>query len=378
MAALILTKSKKKDFSIKKRAFTLVGKKKDNIIDQLHSQDADERARSALMAGASADLDESVIPHIIVLLDDPDERVRANAAQSIRRIGQGDKSLVQFAKDPLKRHLDDPSDKVRDAVSQAYQAVWGAVPTAAEKEVEAAKPAEAAGEPAESVEKTEAPETPKTHAAEPKEPVKTVVVAKATLTDAQQKHLHELRQSVNQSINDLPAGCDLCIPYYLRGICTTITDMIEHAHRGDHDAIDEMIDAAGRVCGYIADLVENGRFIDICITSNMGAFDDTGFVHGFEEYQDRLDALISDPVSFVDSSHVEEELWELDGTITRKMSELTIIPISGLWKVSKNIFDDASDESGIKHAFSILIATIILERTRGMMENPEIVRRLQL
>jgi hypothetical protein len=373
VAALILTKSKKKDFSIKKRAYTLIGKKKENLIDQLHSQDADERARSALMAGASADLNESVIPHIIVLLDDPDERVRANAAQSIRRIGQGDKSLVQFAKDPLKRHLDDPSDKVRDAVSQAYQAVWGAVPAAAEKEVEveAIKPAETTETSAEETRETEKPPI------EPEEPVKTAV-AKAALTDAQQKRIHELRQSVNQSINDLPAGCDLCIPYYLRGICTTITDMIEHAHRGDSDAIDEMIDAAGRVCRYIADLVENGRFIDICISSNMGAFDDTGFVHGFEEYQDQLDALISDPVSFVDSSHVEEELWELDGTITRKMSELTIIPISGLWKVSKNIFDDAADESGIKHAFSILIATIILERTRGMMENPEIVRRLQL
>jgi hypothetical protein len=373
VAALILTKSKKKDFSIKKRAYTLIGKKKESLIDQLHSQDADERARSALMAGASADLDESVIPHIIVLLDDPDERVRANAAQSIRRIGQRDKSLVQFAKDPLKRHLDDPSDKVRDAVSQAYQAVWGAVPAAAEKEVEveAIKPAETTETSAEETRETEKPPI------EPEEPVKTAV-AKAALTDAQQKRIHELRQSVNQSINDLPAGCDLCIPYYLRGICTTITDMIEHAHRGDSDAIDEMIDAAGRVCRYIADLVENGRFIDICISSNMGAFDDTGFVHGFEEYQDQLDALISDPVSFVDSSHVEEELWELDGTITRKMSELTIIPISGLWKVSKNIFDDAADESGIKHAFSILIATIILERTRGMMENPEIVRRLQL
>ena len=373
VAALILTKSKKKDFSIKKRAYTLIGKKKENLIDQLHSQDADERARSALMAGASADLNESVIPHIIVLLDDPDERVRANAAQSIRRIGQGDKSLVQFAKDPLKRHLDDPSDKVRDAVSQAYQAVWGAVPAAAEKEVEveAVKPAETTEALAEETRETEKPPI------EPEEPAKTVV-AKAALTDAQQKRIHELRQSVNQSINDLPAGCDLCIPYYLRGICTTITDMIEQAHRGDSDAIDEMIDAAGRVCGYIIDLVENGRFIDICISSNMGAFDDTGFVHGFEEYQDRLDALISDPVSFVDSSHVEEELWELDGTITRKMSELTIIPISGLWKVSKNIFDDAAGESGIKHAFLILIVTIILKRTRGMMENPEIVRRLQL
>jgi LAS superfamily LD-carboxypeptidase LdcB len=383
VAALLLTKSKKKDSSIKKRAYTLISKKKENPIDQLHSPDADERARSALMVGASTDLDESVIPHIIVLLDDPDERVRANAAQSIRRIGQRDKNLVQFAKDPLKRHLDDPSDKVQDAVSQAYQAVWGAVPAAAEKEVEvkAPKPAETTEAGAEGTGGTE--ETEETGGTEnpptdPEEPAKTVVVTKAKLTDAQQKRLHELRQSANQSMNDLPAGCDLCIPYYLRGICTTITNMIEHAHRGDGDAIDEMIDATGRVCGYITDLVENGRFIDICISSNMGAFDDTGFVLGVEEYQDWLDALISDPVGFVDSSHVEEELWELDSTITRKMSELTIIPISGLWKVSKNIFDDAANESGIKHAFSILIAMIILKRTRGMMENPEIVRRLQL
>jgi hypothetical protein len=380
-AALILTRSKKKDFSIKKRAYTLIGRKKENIIDQLHSQDADERARTALMAGASADINESVIPHLIVLLDDPDERVRANTAQSIRRIGQRDKTLVQFAKDPLKRHLDDPSERVRDAVSQAYQAVWGNLPSAAEKEVEAVKPAEAteaAVEQVEAVGKAEETKETETPSTELEEPVKKVMAAKAALTDAQQKSLHELRQSVNQSINNLPAGCDLCIPYYLRGICTTIVDIVEHAHKGNSDAIDEMIDAAGNVCAYITDLAENGRFIDICISSNMGAFDDTGFVAGVGEYQDRLDALISDPVSFVDSLHVEEELWELDSTITRKMSELAIIPISGLWKVSKNIFDDAADESGIKRAFLILIAAIILKRTRGMMENPEIVRKLRL
>lgn len=377
-AALILTRSKKKDFSIKKRAYTLIGKKKENIIDQLHSRDADERARTALMAGASADINESVIPHLIVLLDDPDERVRANTAQSIRRIGQRDKTLVQFAKDPLKRHLDDPSERVRDAVSEAYQAVWGGVPGAAEKEVETTETTEAAVEQVGAVEKAEETKETETPSTEPEEPIKMVMAAKAVLTDAQQKSLHELRQSVNQSINNLPAGCDLCIPYYLRGICTTIIDMVEHAHKGDRDAIDEMIDAAGNVCAYIIDLAENGRFIDICISSNMGAFDDTGFVAGVEEYQDRLDALISDPVSFVDSLHVEEELWELDSTITRKMSELAIIPISGLWKVSKNIFDDVADESGIKRAFLILIAAIILQRTRGMMENPEIVRRLRL
>ncbi|HIE31873.1 MAG TPA: HEAT repeat domain-containing protein, partial [Methanosarcinales archaeon] len=329
----------------------------------------------ALMAGASADINESVIPHLIVLLDDPDERVRANTAQSIRRLGQRDKKLVQFAKDPLKRHFDDPSDRVRDSVIQAYQAVWGDVPAGAEGGVEAIKPTEAAVEQVEAVEKTEETEI---DVVEPEKPVKAVVATKAALTDAQQKRLHELRQSVNQSINNLPAGCDLCIPYYLRGICTTILDMVEHAHRGDSDAIDEMLDAAGHVCDRIIELAENGRFIDLCISSNMGAFDDTGFVSGFDEYQDRLDALISDPVSFVDSSHVEEELWELDSVITRKMSELAIIPISGLWKVSKNIFDDASDESGIKRAFLILIAAIILQRTREMMENPEIVRRLRL
>lgn len=358
--ALIFLKSNKHEISLKKSAGKLIGRRKSNIIDQLHSQDADERARSALMAGASAEINEAVIPHLIVLLDDPDDRVRANTAQSIRRIGQKNRNLVQFAEEPLKRHLDDPNDKVRDAVAEAYQVIRGEI--VMEEALEA--------------EEVEGVKEVKPVIAKPEEPEEKIV--KAQLTDAQQQRLYELKQSVNQSINDLPTGCDLYIPYYLAGVCTTVVDVIEHADRAESEAIDEMIDAAGLTCKYIVDLIGNGRFIDICISKNMGAFDDTGFVCGIEKYSDQLNALISDPVSFATSSHLEEELWEMDSEITGKMGELMIIPISGLWKVSKNIFDDASGESGIKRAFLILISGIILERIREMMKNPEIIRRLQL
>lgn len=358
--ALIFLKSDKHEMSLKKSAGKLIGRRKSNIIDQLHSQDADERARSALMAGASAEINEAVIPHLIVLLDDPDDRVRANTAQSIRRIGQKNRNLVQFAEEPLKRHLDDPNDKVRDAVAEAYQVIRGEI--VIEESLEA--------------EEVEGAKEVKPVIAKPEEPEEKIV--KAQLTDAQQQRLYELKQSVNQSINDLPTGCDLYIPYYLAGVCTTVVDVIEHADRAESEAIDEMIDAAGLTCKYIVDLIGNGRFIDICISKNMGAFDDTGFVCGIEKYSDQLNALISDPVSFATSSHLEEELWEMDSEITGKMGELMIIPISGLWKVSKNIFDDASGESGVKRAFLILISGIILERIREMMKNPEIIRRLQL
>ncbi|MEA1895717.1 MAG: HEAT repeat domain-containing protein [Euryarchaeota archaeon] len=363
--ALILMKSKDKELSIKKRAHKLFERKKENIIDQLHSRDADERARSALMAGASAEVDESIIPHLIVLLDDADDRVRANAAQSIRRIGQKNRNLVQFAKEPLKRHLDDPSDKVRDAVTQAYQVVWGETVDVVEV-VETVATAEAAKD-TEDVESaaitTEAPEEE---------------ISKATLTDAQQRHLHELKHLVNQSISNLPIGCDLCIPHYLLSICTTVADMVGHAKGADSEMIGEMIDAGERTCKYIADLIENSRFIDICISKNMGAFDDTGFVAGAREYSDQLAAMVSDPTVFVDSLNLEEELWAVDSAITGKMGELMIIPISGLWKVSKSVFDDASDESGTKRAFMVLISLVILGRIREMMENPEIVKRLRL
>ena len=366
--ALILMKSKDKELSIKKRAHKLFERKKENIIDQLHSRDADERARSALMAGASAEVDETVIPHLIVLLDDADDRVRANAAQSIRRIGQKNRNLVQFAKEPLKRHLDDPSDKARDAMTQAYQVVWGETVDAVDMAGNVATV-----EVAEAAKETEDVESAVTTAEEPEEEI-----VKATLTDAQQRRLHELKHLVNQSISNLPAGCDLCIPHYLLSICTTVADMVGHAKGADSEMIDEMIDADEMTCKYISDLIENSRFIDICISKNMGAFDDTGFVAGAREYSDQLDALISDPTGFADSLNLEEELWAVDSAITGKMGELMIIPISGLWKVSKSVFDDASDESGTKRAFKVLISLVILGRTREMMENPEIVRRLRL
>ncbi|MEA1965764.1 MAG: HEAT repeat domain-containing protein, partial [Euryarchaeota archaeon] len=333
--SLILMKSKDKELSIKKRAHKLFERKKENIIDQLHSRDADERARSALMAGASAEVDENVIPHLIVLLDDADDRVRANAAQSIRRIGQKNRNLVQFAKEPLKRHLDDPSDKVRDAMTQAYQVVWGETVDAMEMagNVATVEAAEAAGN-AEGTEETRDTESAVVTAKAPEEEI-----SKATLTDAQQRRLHELKHLVNQSISNLPAGCDLCIPHYLLSICTTVADMVGHAKGADSEMIDEMIDAGEMTCKYIADLIENSRFIDICISKNMGAFDNAGFVAGAEEYSDQLDALISDPTGFADSLNMEEELWAVDSAITGKMGELMIIPISGLWKVSKSVFD---------------------------------------
>lgn len=375
--ALILMKSKDKELSIKKRAHKLFESKKENIIDQLHSHDADERARSALMAGASAEVDETIIPHLIVLLDDVDDRVRANAAQSIRRIGQKNRNLVQFAKEPLKRHLDDPSDKARDAMKQAYQVVWGETVDVVEMagNVGAVEVTGAAGiaEAAKSAKEIEDVESTVVPAEAPEE-----VVAKATLTEAQQRNLHEMKHLVNQSISNLPAGCDLCIPHYLLSICTTFSDMVGHAKDVDSEIIDEMIAVGGMTCGYIADLIGNSRFIDICISKNMGAFDDTGFVAGAREYSDQLAALISDPTGFADSLNLEEELWAVDGAITGKMGELMIIPISGLWKVSKSVFDDASDESGIKRAFMFMISLFILGRIREMMENPEIARRLRL
>ena len=383
--ALVYMRSKKGGMptvSLSKPDFKLVGGKKTNIIDQLHSPDADLRARSALMAGASAEINESTIPHLIVLLDDVDDRVRANAAQSIRRIGQKNSALVQFAKDPLMRHLNDPSEKVRDAVNEAYQAIGGGAVAGAEGAAEVAEVAavdtvevgagDATEEVAEVVEEVAEP-TAESEAAE------TIGVAvTAQLTDAQQHRLRELQQSVNRSMNDLPAGCDLCMPHYLTGICTAIAHAIEHAHGTESEGIDEMIDAAETACNYIVNLIENGRFIDVCISNNVGAFDDTGFVCEIEEYSDKLDALIRDPAGFTDSSLVEQELWELDSEITRKMGEFMIIPVSGLWKVSKSVFDDASDESGIKRAFMILISWIILGRAREMLRNPEIVRRLRL
>jgi len=382
--ALVYVRSKKGGIptvSLSKPDFKLIGGKKTNIIDQLHSPDADLRARSALMAGASAEINESTIPHLIVLLDDVDDRVRANAAQSIRRIGQKNSSLVQFAKDPLTRHLNDPSEKVRDAVNEAYQAIGGGAMVGAEGAAEAVavgtgETEGASGDATEEV--AEVVEEAVGLKAESKAAETTGAGAKSQLTDAQQHRLRELQQSVDRSMNDLPAGCDLCMPYYLTGICTTIAHAIEHAHGAESEGIDEMIDAAGTACNYIVNLIENERFIDVCISNNIGAFDDTGFVCEIEEYSDKLDALIRDPTGFADSSLVEPELWELDSEITRKMGEFMIIPVSGLWKVSKSVFDDASDESGIKRAFMILISWIVLGRAREMLRNPEIVRRLRL
>ena len=379
--ALIFVRSKKTELSIKKRAHKLVERKKTNIIDQMHSPDADERARSALMAGASTEINESTIPHLIVLLDDPDDRVRANAAQSIRRIGQKDKNLVQFAIDPLKRHLDDPNDKVRDAAAEAYQVAFGdlPLPAAPATTTEAATPADAAPAEPEAVKPAKKPEAAGAAAGVTESGVaEAKVTAKAQLSDMQRQRLRELRQSVNRSINDLPVGCDLCIPYYLSGICTTAISMVEHADRAESEMLDGMIDAVETMSKHIIDLIENGRFVDICISKNMGAFDDSGFAVGVGEYLDQLNALIRDPAGFADSLHVEEELWSLDGKITGKMGELTIIPISGLWKVSKSVFDDASDASGTERAFLVLIAWFIMGRVREMMENPEIVRRLRL
>lgn len=97
--------------------------KKKGIAGQLYSHDPQERARAALMIGFSTEVGDDAIMGLIPLVNDEDVRVRANATQTLYKLGQKNPAYVEMAMAELQVAMSDEDEMVRKNAADAYSLI---------------------------------------------------------------------------------------------------------------------------------------------------------------------------------------------------------------------------------------------------------------
>jgi hypothetical protein len=88
--------------------------------------------------------------------------------------------------------------------------------------------------------------------------------------------------------------------------------------------------------------------------------------------------LISDPAGFASKTgqEVQQLLSETDKEITSRTRDMSVLPITGIWSIAKELLSDQSGDD-IECAVRILVADILLRYAIEMCENSEIVKRMK-
>jgi hypothetical protein len=89
----------------------------------------------------------------------------------------------------------------------------------------------------------------------------------------------------------------------------------------------------------------------------------------------KLRASLTNPEAL--RHEIERRLSELDKKMMDHMNELTIIPVSTLWQVSKDLLRESLAASGYRKLALLFFANILTEYTDNMLEDAEIIKRLK-
>ncbi|MEE9474759.1 MAG: hypothetical protein V3V36_03720, partial [Candidatus Hydrothermarchaeaceae archaeon] len=74
---------------------------------------------------------------------------------------------------------------------------------------------------------------------------------------------------------------------------------------------------------------------------------------------------------------IESRLSTLDNKMMEHMNKLTIIPVSTLWQVSKELLRESSTASSHRKLAMLFFANVLTRYTNDMFESEEIVKRLK-
>ncbi len=221
---------------------------------------------------------------------------------------------------------------------------------------------------------------------------------KCLLTQQQRTELERMRKTLDDAFENVPGYCDMAIPVYIRSVGLAALDIIEQVSNSPSyfmdssvqpsDMVNQMSEVADKVCRGITEVLLSERNIDMYAaiekTTDFAAssFSTLTSQESISIYDDMIMRFISDPKGFFDTGYNEtqKKLTMIDEEITEKMREFTTVPVSGIWRISKELlkYADTERESELKKAALIFMADLVLDYTRKMFEVPEIVERLRL
>jgi hypothetical protein len=154
----------------------------------------------------------------------------------------------------------------------------------------------------------------------------------------------------------------------------------DHFIRGRHtpkDVTNRLISIIEVVSARISETMVSKRNIDLYATGASGA-GSTSVCAASQISHDLLVNLLSDLPGFISSEYpcVQQILTEIDNEITSKSRNMSVLPVTGIWTIAKDLISDRSGDD-LDQALRVLIAEVLLKHAREMYENPEIVKRME-
>jgi hypothetical protein len=181
---------------------------------------------------------------------------------------------------------------------------------------------------------------------------------------------------------------DQCIPKYYMGIGENLIRLVESlgyapeyfktAPDRYREVIDSLTKALEFACGEMSKLMTDWKNIKLYRAAmDLGLEDDCAAPD--LNLDDRIKELIKDPEQFIEANRtsLRSKLVDVDADITGKMETLTMLPVSGLWEISKRLLESAPEKPGVEKAVFIFMADVIVDYAEKMMKNERILERLE-
>jgi hypothetical protein len=183
---------------------------------------------------------------------------------------------------------------------------------------------------------------------------------------------------------------DPCIPFYYKSSVDNMVNLIEGmvdepmlfvGAKNPGDTIGYLVDAVDLASREITEVMTSKRNVDVYSAAmSLEKAEVKAKPVGFGD--SRVKDYIQDADDFHNSYYhtVQSKLFNIDTTITRKTGELNVLPVSGLWRVSRTLLNETASSSAdsIKKSAMLLIADFILDYADDMLREPKIIERLKL
>jgi hypothetical protein len=195
---------------------------------------------------------------------------------------------------------------------------------------------------------------------------------------------------VGNSYLAVPAS-DPCLPTYYKSIAEKLVDFVEKLSDipaffkkvNYEEVVDELIFAAEFICGELGEIIVDWKNVKIYERGAGSEVECTPQdIRGLKEFEEAL----KDPEKFVETRlpQILRRLHLLDDEITGRIKDITIMPISGVWRISERLLSMTEDESEegvpskLKIAILALFADAMLDYVEEMMGNEKILERLKV
>ena len=199
------------------------------------------------------------------------------------------------------------------------------------------------------------------------------------ISSQQERGMSDIRKHIDESYRSIMTY-DHCISSFYRGIVQSHINFVKslsisRLSRSEYNA-DEIIDifiaTIGMVGDSISHLMTSKRNIDIYSASKTSLECTVSDIN-----TEKIDRLLCDPAGYYASEYrvVQRRLLDVDSQITLMSNKMSVMPLSGLLKIAREMLDRDSNVQ-LERSIYLFIADNILNYIVEMYTNEHIVNRL--